>query len=137
MGRILAIDYGENRIGLALSDPDRIIGHPLTTLRNGPDILDNLKNVCLNNSVDLIILGLPLQLSGEIGEVAGKVIEFKTAMEMHLGLEILLWDERLTSKESERCIREHNLKPSRIKPMVDKIAACLLLQNYLDYIETR
>ncbi|MGH7552907.1 MAG: Holliday junction resolvase RuvX [Longimicrobiales bacterium] len=136
MGRVLAIDYGERRIGLALSDPTRTIAQPLPTLvrRRGkrPPIAAILELVAAND-VDRIVIGLPLSLAGEETEWTREVKEFAEAVARRSSLPVDMVDERLTSVVAERAVRSLGLprRERERKDRVDAAAAVLILQGYL------
>jgi len=131
--RILGIDYGDARIGVAISDPTRTIARPLEVIEPGKvDPVERIAEIAKEYDVKLIILGLPKLMSGEEGEMAAKVREFMQKLKDRTDLEIRLVDERFTSKIAERELRKRKVKPSREKKKVDLYAASLLLQEYLD-----
>ncbi len=131
--RILGIDYGDARIGVAISDPTRTIARPLEVIEPGKvDPVERIAEIVKEYDVKLIILGLPKLMSGEEGEMAAKVREFMQKLKDRTDLEIRLVDERFTSKIAERELRKRKVKPSREKKKVDLYAASLLLQEYLD-----
>ena len=131
--RILGIDYGDARIGVAISDPTRTIARPLEVIEPGKvDPVERIAEIAKEYDVKLIILGLPKLMSGEEGEMAAKVREFMQKLRDRTNLEIRLVDERFTSKIAERELRKRKVKPSREKKKVDLYAASLLLQEYLD-----
>ena len=132
MYRILAIDFGERRMGLAISDPTQTIASPfkiIDTEKENP--IDVIKEICEKNDVKKIILGFPLLLSGEEGRMAKLVKEFRQELLEKIGIEVILVDERFTSKISEREIRRRGKRPSKEKEKIDLYAAAYLLQEYL------
>ena len=136
MSRILAVDYGERRIGLALSDPTRTIAYPLTTLtrRRGrrPPWAEMLRLV-QEKEVEEIVVGLPLELQGHEGPWAAHVRTFGDELGRRTGLPVHWVDERLTSVEAERVVRGLGLprKQREQKERIDAAAAALILQSYL------
>lgn len=133
--RALGIDLGEARIGLAVSDPLGCIAQPFESLeRVGPRkdltrIVERVREL----EVVVVVVGLPLLLSGEEGEQARKAKEFAAALERRLGnVPVELWDERLTTVQAERTMISGGVKRRRRKRTVDPIAAALILQTYLD-----
>ncbi len=142
MGRILALDYGQRRIGVALSDPTHTIASPLATLtrRQGkrPPWAEILRLI-QENEVEEVVLGLPLDLSGEEGEWATEVRVFGEQLARRSSLPIHWVDERLTSVRAERTVRSLGLKRSQReqKERVDAAAAALILQNFLHHRRTR
>lgn len=141
MGRILALDYGERRIGVALSDPTHTIASPLATLKRRagkrppwPEIMRLIQE----NEVEEVVIGLPLDLSGEEGEWAAEVRTFGEHLARRTDLPVHWIDERLTSVRAERAVRSLGLKRSQReeKERVDAAAAALILQNFLHRRET-
>lgn len=136
MSRILALDYGERRIGLALSDPTRTIGYPLTTLvrRAGkrPPWAE-IKRLVEENEVTELVVGLPLTLAGEESEWTRSVRGFGEQLGRRTGLPVRMVDERLTSVEAEQAVRSSGLrrKQRESKERVDATAAALILQSFL------
>lgn len=137
MARVLAIDYGERRIGLAISDPTATIAQPLPTLtrRAGkrPPIAKILE-IATANDVAAIVIGLPLTLAGDDSEWTRSVRDFAAALRARAALPVDLIDERLTSVRAERSVRSLGLKKRHReqKERVDAAAAMILLQMYLD-----
>lgn len=137
MGRILAIDYGERRIGIAISDPSATIAQPLATLvrRAGkrPPIAA-IMEIVSNNEVTGIVVGLPLALDGSDTDWTREVRAFAEKLGQRSGVSVDMLDERLTSVQAARAVRELGLKKSQReqKERVDSAAALILLQNYLN-----
>lgn len=133
--RFLAIDYGSVRIGLALSDPMKIIASGYRTIPNDAATLDTLLSVIAEQDVERIIVGNPLTLKGEIGAKAEEVALFVTRLKEKTALPVVMVDERFTSVMAQRSIRTMGVKKSERKNnkgKVDEIAAAILLQGYLD-----
>ncbi len=130
-GRILAVDYGRKKIGLALSDALRLTAQPLTTLMrtNREKDLARLRDVCRKNSVRLIIVGHPLHITGEAGEMADEASRFATRLNKNLGIPVELMDERLTTWEARETMGEN--RSARTQRPVDEVAAAILLREYL------
>lgn len=134
-GRVLGIDLGTKRIGLALSDPLGITAQPLETLnRVGPrKDLRALEDCVRRNGVTRVVVGLPLLLSGEEGSQAAAAREEAERLRQRLGnVPVVLWDERLTTVQAERAMLEGNVRRRKRKTRVDALAAVLILQGYLD-----
>lgn len=133
MGRVLAIDYGDKRIGLALSDPLKIIASPFKTIRN--DNKDNfiklIEGIIIKEDVELIIIGLPLGMSGQITDQTTKVKFFSEKLSL-IGITIKYVDERWSSIAAKRSIQEQGIKTGHNKQLVDQTAAAIFLQQYLD-----
>ncbi|CCB88833.1 Holliday junction resolvase RuvX [Simkania negevensis] len=135
MGRILSIDYGMKRIGLALSDPMKIIASPLKTLqagKNAQETLDLLLKEIASHDIETIVIGLPLHLSNEESEISLLVRKLKEDLETKISTPIILWDERLTSKQVERLMIEGDVKRKKRSQHVDTLSATLILQSYMD-----
>jgi len=139
MPRILGIDYGERRIGLAISDPLGIIAQTLPTLdtKKVKDVFDEIKKIVEEKDVGKIVLGFPRNMDGTTGERGEKVKEFANKLKEKIGKEIDFWDERLTSVESLKLLREEKRKIKREKKIVDQISAVLILQGYLNNLAHR
>ena len=134
-GRILALDFGKRRIGLAISDPSRLIASTLETLQRTTirADLDALRNLATTREATLILIGLPLNMDGSEGLSAQRVREFADRLGRRTGLEVELCDERLTSVAAEEMLRERGANPDRRPGKVDALAAAILLQGYLDH----
>lgn len=132
--RILAIDHGTKRIGLAISDESAIIAQPLEYVLAEPfsGFLARLKEIIQQKQVELILLGLPRNMDGSYGPAAEKVREFAAVLNEALTIPIKFWDERLTSAQANRFLLQANVKRKDRKEKVDKTAAAILLQSYLD-----
>jgi putative Holliday junction resolvase len=139
MPRILAVDWGERRIGLAVSDPEGIIATGIRTLRvRGPEQAVSLvAEVVKEQEVDRIVVGLPLLMSGERGEAAEAAQRLADALSTRTGLPVDTYDERLTSALSERRLREIGVRAGHEKERVDQGAAVALLESYLLRIKAR
>ena len=133
-GRILALDLGTRRIGLALSDGLGITAQGLDTLvrRNKRSDLAAIANIIRERHVRLILVGLPLRMSGEAGTQAEWAREFAVMLEQYCGIPVLLRDERLTSAEAERALRGSGVPQNQRKAAIDRLSATILLQSYLD-----
>jgi putative Holliday junction resolvase len=132
--RILAIDLGARRIGLAVSDPTRTFAVGLETLivTMKTDPVAELVTICQDYDVERIILGLPRKMDGTEGIQAEKVREFAEALTAATGLPLEFLDERLTSVLAQQTLRAQGIQPSRHKELVDQAAAKRILQDYLD-----
>lgn len=131
--RVLGIDFGMKRIGLARSDLSRQIASPLKTIL-AAKTLEGTVDLILKelDEVDTIVMGLPLLLSGKDSETTTTVRKFATLLEEASGLPLILWDERLTSKQVERLLMEDKMSRKKRAAHVDTMSATLILQNYLD-----
>jgi putative pre-16S rRNA nuclease len=134
--RILALDHGSKRIGVAVSDETKTIAQPLEYILTEPfaDFLARLKKILAEKEIDLIILGLPRNMDGSHGPAAQKVETFAAALKLAIAVPIKMADERLTSKMANRILIQGNVRRDKRKEKVDKMAAAILLQSYLDGI---
>ena len=135
VGRVLAVDYGERRVGLALSDPAGLIAQGLDTLQTA-DTVESLASIVViveEQQVREIILGLPVHMDGTAGEMAGKVEALADELRKKVSCDVRTWDERLTSVSARRTMHEMGSTARGNKGSLDRIAATLLLQNYLDF----
>jgi putative Holliday junction resolvase len=138
--RILAIDYGRKRIGLAISDELRLTAQPLGTVTrtNRRDNLRRLRNVCVEHRVCRIIVGHPLHMNGDAGEMANEAALFADRLKKETGIDVELIDERLTSWAAGQMLTEMELsRTARKGKPLDDVAAALLLREYLERDEQR
>ena len=134
-GRVLGLDLGQVRIGVALSDPLGCTAQPLRVLKRVGPRKDHhaIAELAREHEVQTIVVGLPLQLSGDESEGSASARESSEKLKQRLPkVELVLWDERLTTVEAERSMVSGNVRRSRRKQIVDALAAVLILQNYLD-----
>ena len=140
MGRVLALDLGTRRIGLAMSDELNLTaqGLPTLTRRNLQWDLAELTRIAAAHNVERILLGDPKRMDGEQGTQSEWAREFKVELESSLGMPVEMWDERLTSREAERTLRGSRIANSDRKAAIDRLSAVILLQSYLDsrYLQT-
>ena len=134
MKRIIGIDYGEVRVGISLSDLTQTIAKPFRTIsyKNLDDLLTQLKEIIIVNEVDKLVVGVPYNMKGEDTKQTLKVKEFISFLESNLSYDIALIDERLSSIEAEKTMHKMNIKTGHNKSDIDKIAASVILQEYLD-----
>ena len=140
-GRIIGLDFGLARIGVAISDERKIIATPLLTFKSEKStektvdkLLQELAaHATLNKyQIEEIVLGLPLLMSGKSGFLADEVKNFAEHLRRTSIFPIILWDERLTTVQAERSLKESSLTRKRRSQLVDTVAAVIILQNYLD-----
>lgn len=144
--RILGIDYGLSRIGLALSDENQIIAMPLLVLQASKKseqtvvslltMIADISNKYQCNIVEIII-GLPLMMSGKTGFLADEVKHFVQILSQSCSIPVKTWDERLSTVQAERSLREGNLSRKKRTKFVDTVSACIILQSYLDSLPSR
>jgi putative Holliday junction resolvase len=134
MTRILGIDVGEARIGLAISDELGMLAHPLETVnvREGNSI-KRVAEVIARDKVSLVVIGLPRNMNGTYGPAAEKVREFAKKLEMETGgCKVKFWDERLTTVAAQKALHEGGKNTKQSRSVIDQVAAQMILQGYLD-----
>jgi putative Holliday junction resolvase len=133
MSRILAIDWGERRIGMAVSDPLGITAQGLPTIdtKKTEDVIAFIKDLIEDKQVNKVVVGMPKNMDGSVGFKGREVEKFIRKLAQRIKVEIISWDERLTTVSSLRSMREMGTK-QREKKTIDRISATLILQNYLD-----
>jgi len=132
-GRILGVDPGERRIGIALSDRAGIIASPHGVIDTKQhDFAPLIRAICAENDVVLIVVGLPTSLSGYEGPAVDRAKRIAAQAHKATGLPIEFVDERFTTKQAERALLEGNVRRAERKKIIDKVAASLILQTYLD-----
>ena len=134
--RILALDHGTKRIGVAVSDELKMIAQPLEYIPAEPfaDFLRRLKELLHEKQVVLLLVGMPRNMDGSYGPAALKVQDFVAALRNAVTVPIQTWDERLTSAQANRFLIQGKVRREKRKEKVDKTAAAILLQSYLDSI---
>jgi putative Holliday junction resolvase len=134
MPRILALDHGSKRIGVAVSDELKMIAQPLEFIPTDPfaAFLTRLQAICAEKEVELLLVGMPRNMDGTYGPAAEKVREFIAALQPLMTAPIKTLDERLTSAQANRVLLQGNVRRADRKQKVDAIAAAILLQGYLD-----
>ena len=132
--RILAIDHGTVRMGIAMSDELKMIAQPLEFIPAEPfsGFLDRLKELMRDYEVELILLGMPRNMDGSYGEASLKVREFEAVLKNSITVPIKTWDERLTSVQANRSLTQGRAKKKKKRQNVDAMSAAILLQSYLD-----
>ena len=132
--RILALDHGTKRIGVAVSDPMKMIAQPLEFIAPEPfaAFLQRLQVLVLEKEVELILIGMPRNMDGTYGPAALKVQDFAAALRNAITIPVQTWDERLTSVQANRFLIQAGVRRDKRKQKVDKMAAAILLQSYLD-----
>lgn len=130
----MALDVGDRRIGVALSDPLQILASPLQTITRTSDeyALHEITGLVNKHEVGKLIIGMPYSLDGTTGPQAEKVLAFKDKIAAQLAIEIVLQDERLSSVTADQKLKETGRKSARLKEKIDAAAAAVILQSYLD-----
>jgi putative holliday junction resolvase len=140
--RIIGIDYGLARIGVAISDELKIIASPLNTIACQKKLEDTVKIIIaeierIQESKDCvieeIIFGMPLRMNGNVGVQADEVKALAELLKSHIETPIVLWDERLTTVQAERSLREGKMTRKKRSKVIDNVAAAIILQSYLDH----
>lgn len=133
--RIMGLDLGDATIGVAVSDELGMIANGITTIRRKGinNDIDSLKKIICEKNIKKIVIGLPKNMNNTIGPRGEKTIEFIKILEENFpGIEVLMWDERLTTCAAERTLIEASVRRKDRKKVIDKVAAVLILQGYLD-----
>ena len=132
--RILSIDFGEKRIGLAVSDPLGYTAQGLPTLKrqNKEQVLRDIAGTCREWEVREILIGLPVNMDGTTGPKAKEVLNFVPLLEKACSLPVKTWDERLSSRQAGRLMIEEGLSRQKQRMQSDQLAAILILQSYLE-----
>lgn len=136
MARLLGFDYGRARIGVAISDPSQMIVSPAFVIPVEKKLLETVKKIKLKTDpqgpFELLVVGLPLLLNGKEGDMAAEARKFAQLLEQEFQLPVVLWDERLTSAQAERLMKDDDRSRKQRAQSIDTLAATLILQNYLD-----
>jgi len=133
--RILALDMGEKRIGVAVSDALGITANPRESIiyKSDQDTIDSIINIVKEEQIGEIVVGLPLNINGSQSNFTKKVLGFAEELKKKTDVPVKTWDERLTSMQGERILLEADLSRKKRKQVIDKLAAQLILQNYLNF----
>jgi len=136
--RFMGIDYGTKRIGVAISDPLCTMAHPLEVVdvRGDNSHIERIKDIARGYNITHVIVGLPYNMDGSIGDCGNSIIEWSRQLEESIGLPVTLWDERLTTYEAQDLLTRSNVRRKRQRQVRDKIAAGFILKGYLDSLST-
>lgn len=129
--RILGVDFGKARIGLAISDELGMLAHPLETIP-AAEGAKRIPEIARTKNVERVVLGNPRQMNGEAGMAAAEVSAFAEKLRPLLPCELTLWDERLTTVAAQRSLRDSGRKTRETRMIIDQVAAQMILQSYLD-----
>ncbi|NQT95925.1 MAG: Holliday junction resolvase RuvX [Candidatus Omnitrophica bacterium] len=134
MGRVIGIDFGERRIGIAVSDETETISSVVSGIEVGSikDCIDNVKAAAEEYKAKEIVVGLPINMDGSKGPSAEKAINFCEKLKQELSIPVLTYDERLTTKQGESILLSADMSRAKRKKKIDKLAAQIMLQGYLD-----
>lgn len=139
--RILGIDFGLARLGLALSDERKIVSSPLSTFKAEDRVEKTIKSLLAaltswqetnNYEIETIVVGLPLMMNGKMSMMSDEVKHFVNLMKQSTSIPIITWDERLSTVQAERSLRESSLTRKKRSKLVDTVSAAIILQSYLD-----
>ena len=138
-GRIIGLDYGSKTVGVALSDPLGMTAQAVETIKRKDEnklrqTLARIEEIIKNESVGRIVLGFPKNMNNTIGDRAGKTSAFAQMLRRRTGLEVVLWDERMSTIAAQRTLIEGGVRRENRKTYVDQLAAVFILQGYLDYL---
>ena len=131
--RILALDVGDRRIGLATCDELEIVASPRAVLRRDGRELDALERWINEEEIDLVVVGIPYNSEGEIGPQAAKVVRFVESLRQRLRVPVVEWDEHLSTWEAEQLLIEAGERRAERRRVVDKLAAAVILRSFLDH----
>jgi putative Holliday junction resolvase len=133
--RCLGIDFGSSRIGIATSDDLGMLAHPLETIPNDSEFLSRLQKIILEKGVSRIVVGIPRNMDGSYGPSAEKAKLFLSQLKSEFpGVQLIAWDERLTTVEAQRLLHAAGRDVKKSRPIIDQVAAQVLLQSYLDSV---
>ncbi len=136
LSRIMSIDYGTVRIGIALSDPLQIIANPFKVIQNsGEEVLTEINSIIKSEKVGKIILGLPVNLEGNDTKKTIEVRDFFEKLKNKISIPIIYWDESYSSVEAEEMLKKMGKSIKESRKVVDKFAASIILKSYLDSIQ--
>ena len=131
-GRVIGVDLGDSRVGIALSNPDRTLASPLEVLKRTGNLHRDIAKIVDEWEATVVVVGLPLSLDGSMGPAAKKALKEVTRMGATLRVPIETYDERLTTVTAERLMTDAGLDSRNQRKVVDKIAAAIMLQAWLD-----
>lgn len=142
MNRVMGLDFGSKTVGVAVSDPLGITAQGVEIIRRESEnklrrTLARIEALAAEYQVTSFVLGFPKNMNNTIGDRAEKSLAFKEMLERRTGLEVVMWDERLTTVEANRTLMESRVRRENRKDYVDKLAAVYILQGYLDYLSMK
>ena len=134
--RILGVDFGHARIGIAVSDELGMLAHPVKTIPASRDAAKQIAEIVREKNAERVVIGLPRHMNGSVGEAAGEALAFAGELRKLLPCEVVTWDERLTTIAANRALRDGGRKTRDSKNIVDQVAAQMILQGYLDGLQS-
>jgi len=134
VNRVLGVDLGQARTGVALSDELRMLAHPLETIENrsAEKVARRVRQIVAEKEVDCVVVGLPRHMNGSLGPAAEKAQQFVEKLRSLISCEVVTWDERLSTVAAERALRDAGKKTRETRNIRDQVAAQIILQSYLD-----
>ncbi|HVF71087.1 MAG TPA: Holliday junction resolvase RuvX [Chthoniobacterales bacterium] len=130
--RILGIDLGKARVGVAVSDELGMLAHPLETIPGGADVVGRIAAIVAEKNVERVVVGLPRHMNGSVGTGGSEALAFAGKLQARAGCVVTTWDERMTTIAATRALRESGRKARNSRGVVDQVAAQMILQSYLD-----
>jgi putative Holliday junction resolvase len=134
--RILGIDFGRARIGVAVSDELGMLAHPVETIPSTRDAAGRIAEIVREKNAERVVIGLPRHMNGSVGESAGEALAFAEKLRGLVSCEVVTWDERLTTIAATRALRDGGQKTRNSRGIVDQVAAQMILQGYLDGLQS-
>ena len=133
--RILGVDFGRARIGVAVSDELGMLAHPVKTVPASRDAAKQIAEIVREKNAERVVVGLPRHMNGSVGEAAGEALAFAEKLRTLVTCEVITWDERLTTIAANRALRDGGRKTRDSRNVVDQVAAQMILQGYLDGLQ--
>lgn len=139
MKRLLGLDLGETRVGLAISDELGLLAHPLETFpaESAKKLMAHIATIVREKDIEQIVLGLPRNMDGSFGPAAEQALQFAEKLRAVVTCSVVTWDERLTTVAANRALREAGRSTRTTRGQVDQVAAQMILQGYLDHLQLR
>jgi putative Holliday junction resolvase len=134
--RILGIDFGQARIGIAVSDELGMLAHPVETIPARGDAAQRIAEIVREKNAERVVIGMPRHMNGSVGEAARDALAFAEKLRTVLSCEVVTWDERLTTMAANRALRDSGQRTRNSRGFVDQVAAQMILQGYLDGLQT-
>jgi putative Holliday junction resolvase len=134
--RILGIDLGRARIGVAVSDELGMLAHPVETIPAKGDAARRIAEIVREKNAERVVIGLPRHMNGSVGIGASEALAFAEKLRASVGCEVITWDERMTTMAANRALRESGQKTRNSRGLVDQVAAQMILQGYLDALQS-
>ena len=134
--RILGIDLGRARIGVAVSDELRMLAHPVETIPAGANAAGRIAEIVREKNAERVVVGLPRHMNGTVGAGASEALAFAEKLRGCVTCQVVTWDERMTTMAANRALRESGKKTRNSRAVVDQVAAQMILQGYLDALHS-